>query len=67
MSVNNADRQAVNGQQQIAPGQFHTVRLALQNAGLIPRPTVSLVDRAAKSIYDAIACAAHRVSNTFKP
>lgn len=62
-SVNGADGPRV-GELYIVPGEFHTVELALQNAGLIPKPTVSLIDQAARTIYDAIAGVVHRVSNT---
>jgi len=39
----------------IPPGEFQDVERALQEAGLIPPPTVSLVSRAATTIYNAIA------------
>jgi len=62
--------QDVDGQAReldIIPGQFHTVHSALQNAGLVPEPTMPPVDRAAKLIYNITARAVRRVIKTFKP
>ena len=66
VDIHDADGRSI-GELYIPPGSFHTVKLALQNAGLIPTPRPSLVDRAAKTIYNAFSSTAQLVSNAFKP
>jgi len=49
------------GEPHIADGEFQAVESALQNAGLLAKPAVPPVDRAAKMLYDATVRAVRRV------
>jgi len=54
------------GELHIQDGEFHAVENALQNAGLVPKPAVPPVDRAAKMIYNATVRAVRRVVGSFR-